>query len=255
MKKWLLYGGLFILSYGFFLVINTPASIIISQLEDPMQAAQIRLQGVSGTAWDGRVSRVNFKGKSLGSVQWQASPWGMLLGGLSADLYLNDGDDFLQGTIRASMGGDIAVDEMSGELAAARIAPYIPYRVPGALEGRLRINMQTVEISDLLVREAQGRLVWSGAAVKLGQAIPLGDLAADINTGEDGSIQVAVKDAGGPLKIDGTVSLAPDQSLNVNAKLAAGEDAAPLLKTGLGVLGKPDKDGWSNFTFSGRLVQ
>ncbi|MDX1286279.1 MAG: type II secretion system protein N, partial [Draconibacterium sp.] len=63
--------------YFFFLLINLPASVVISLVDLP---SNVKVRGVSGSAWSGKIHELNISGVNLGSVSWKMQPAYLLLG-------------------------------------------------------------------------------------------------------------------------------------------------------------------------------
>ncbi|SDU16827.1 type II secretion system protein N [Halopseudomonas salegens] len=232
--------GLAFVLYLLALLWQLPASIVWQRIA-PDLPANVELEGLNGTLWQGQVARMTVNGVDQGGLKWDWRPMGLLRGNIALDLLWQPRNGevsahLLLGTSR------IQLQDVSGELDAASMAEV--NRAPFILAGSWLLDVPRLELIDLdQVSAAEGRLVWQGAAGGLPQPLALGHLSATLGQ-RDGWLTLDLQDQGGPLGLQGDARWRPGQPMYLDTRLQARADAEPGLAGGLQMLGQPNAQGW-----------
>lgn len=85
MKKTISLIFLFIFAFLAFALYLVPASVVLS-MADSHLPQNVKLAGVSGTIWQGRVAQVQFNQQLIDKLEWQLKPLSLISGNLNADI-------------------------------------------------------------------------------------------------------------------------------------------------------------------------
>lgn len=251
------YLVLGVLVYVIVLVLNFPADRAYAYWKSSDKTSrQYTLAGISGSVWSGKADLGIIKGQSLNDIKWSLRPWTLLLGqvGLSWSFRLPDSaanQGYGRGITSMGLDGSTHFSELEMNLPlveAAKLAGMSALRPAGSVS----LNLQDVEWDGQNLVSAAGRIVWHGAGISLVKPISLGDLAMDLETKGD-KINGVISDSGGPLAIEGVLSLKTDGSYQVNGTLGARDDRD--LQTALNSMGRPGPDGKVKINYSGTLAK
>ncbi len=244
------FGLLFYLG---FLVMNFPAERAYGYFQDSELASRdLALGGISGTVWSGRANLAVIKGTRLEALEWTLRPWAILGGQVALDWRFKVGDGFARGVTELGADGTIAFPELEARLPAALLAGLAR---ASALRpaGLLSLNLQDLRWDGVSLVSAAGRAVWNGAEISLLKPLPLGDLSMTLET-TAGEVRGVLADAGGPLSLDGLLTLDAEGNYQFSGVLAA-RGNAPELKQALRSLGRAGSDGKVTLNRSGSLAQ
>ncbi len=248
-----------LLAYLVALVISFPAERAYSHWQTSENAsADIALAGISGSVWSGRAAMALVQGQPLEKVEWSLRPWALLFGqvGLNWRFQLPPGNEkegqggYGQGNTALGLDGSVAFATLEARLPAgmiARMAKASALRPTGLVS----LNLHDVLWDGQSLRSAEGRIVWNGAGVSLLKPIALGDQVIALETG-DGVVKGVLSDGGGPLSLDGLLTLNAEGEYEFSGSLAARN--APELERALRSLGRPGADGRIKLKRSGNLA-
>jgi general secretion pathway protein N len=245
MKRFLL-GVLAVLLAVMLLIVFFPASWAWSLARDRVH--EVRLESVHGSVWSGRAEGVAYAGMPLGTVRWTLSR-AMLLG--RPDLHLDVDGDLLRGHGRLLRQGDaLTGEDMHFTVDAARVPVSVHGLQP---RGRVRFDIQRVDIHGDWPRRLRGTVTWSEAALtEDARRVPLGELRAELHERAGSILEAQLSDGGGPLALSGTVQ-ASTLGWRLDADLSARNDD-PGLRHVLDALGKPDAAGVLHLRRHGGLM-
>lgn len=256
MKPMLRYLALGFPLYLLFLIALFPAAQAWRFAAEPLERAMpdLKLAMLDGSVWSGRAGMVAFRKAMVGELNWQLSPWPLLLGKAQITALLQSDDGYLQSHLSTPLGGGaIELAGIEGQLPLAELLRFTPY-LPVVLDGRVSLNLPVLELTaDGRPLRAEGTVIWHQAAMSAPQALSLGDLQVVLRTEAEGQLIGEISDRGGPLKVTGAVQLSPDGSYRVNGTVSAAPDAPAEVKQALGWLGKPDAQGRYRLSYSGKM--
>ncbi len=219
---------------------NLPAAFVWKRLEGQLPAA-VTLHGLTGTLWSGQVARMEVDGVDQGQLAWDWLPSHLLRGKIGLDLRWQPRNGRVEAELNAGLGS-LTLSGINGTLDAASMAAL--NNAPFVLRGAWLLDVPELALEDFeSVVAANGRLVWQDAAGGLPQALPFGHLTATLGAAE-GWLTLDLQDQGGPLGLMGDARWRPGQAMKLNVQLQARADADPMLAEGLGLLGRPNAEGW-----------
>lgn len=246
-----------LLVYLVALVLNFPAERAYAHWKASEQASQtFALSAISGSVWSGKAGVALVKGQMLENLEWSIRPWSLLFGqvGLDWRLQIPAGDEktgnYIQANTALGLDGSVAFSTLEARFPASTIAQLAE---SGALRptGVVNMNLSDVVWDGQNLVSANGRVVWQGAGISLLKPLPFGDQSITLETA-DKVIKGVLKDNGGPLSLDGLLTLTAEGKYEFNGNLAARN--APDLERALRSLGRPAADGRIKFKRSGTLA-
>lgn len=253
MSRWWHYVLVGLVAWLVFLIWRLPASVAYSFVNESSNLP-VKLSGLQGTLWQGQAAQVVYQKQSLGSANWELSPWSLLLTSLSGEIQLNQGDGYLKSGIqRAVTGGETEFSAVEARIPLATIQPHLK-NVPVPLEGSLSVKLNSLAVGESgNIDQADGRIVWHQAGVSAPQQLALGDLQMNLKANAEGEIEGIISDSGGPLKLLASLILSKSGDYQLSGQLKGSETAPKELTQSLSLLGKQDSQGFYSFSFSGKL--
>jgi general secretion pathway protein N len=236
-----LYGGVALATATVATLASLPVSFVASAIDSASQG-QVRLEGATGSVWDGRGQvRIALAGGAplvLPRVEWSVRPWRLLLAELAADVRIGGSDIVGKGVVAVRPGGFFLRDA-EATLPASVIADRVVWLRGWNAGGTFEARSADVEIlRNGIVGAAQ--LVWRDASANRMPQIGSYQAALDGDGRETrfrlttlaGPLQLAGQgafDAAGAIRVQGTATTDPAN----RARLA------PLLS----LFGPPRADG------------
>jgi hypothetical protein len=240
-----------VLLYCFFLISNLPAKMVIGWVIPPANN-KISLVSPEGSIWSGKLLSVGARGINFNNVEWNLNVLPLLYGNISLDFVFGDSESRGKGEINVSLTSNkIEVENLEARMPISLFEPLI-IGVPAKLDGQLSAHFDSIIFAPGDEILAKGNLVWNSAAVTVLQTVQLGDLKLSLLPKDKGSHGV-LKDAGGPLILDGTVQLSNKGLYQASVKVGTRSTAEKALKQSMPFLGKVGPDGKVQIRRSGRL--
>jgi general secretion pathway protein N len=237
--------------YLVFLVAYVPAKWLVSVAPLP---TNVSLSGVSGTLWQGQVELLQMGPRQVELVQWQLSPWHLLLGQAKLDLSLGNRATAVSGTadITWSLSGlsvkGLRFDAPDSFLIAGARLPF-----GTQIKGDISLIVAELVQGQPWCEQLAGKLFLNQSDMKnqFGE-YPLGNMALALNC-QDGQVAISMTEADNKLGISGLILLGADNSVKVTAKVKATEGQPEDMRNSLAFLGKPDSQGYYPVNYQGRL--
>jgi hypothetical protein len=204
---------------------------------------------VTGSAWQGSCLGLQAGGLHVDSVDWQLHPLALLRLRLGASVQARDARFNARGDVELASGERIAVHALSASFPLdASLLPMLPR---GWL-GRAQVDLD----SALFTNGQPSALAGTIAVQSLRQLSPpleFGNYTLRFATPPDaeGRQRGELADAGGPLAINGNVTLGKGGQYEVEGTAAARDGAAPELAHLLELLGPADGAGRRPFSVAG----
>ena len=231
-------------------VATCPASFAWRLVAD--KAGAFKLDGLSGTIWNGHAASASVFGNALGALDWHLAAIPLLHRNVSARLDLHGGETAGTGTVERAADGVLQVSDARIEMPAGMAAPALDIPMLQLL-GTLEIDIARLRVQGAWPTAAQGEIRWRNAAVAGAAQASLGDLRAQFATAADGSIAGTVHDLGGPLSLDGTFKIGAG-GYDAQARLAA-RDGNPQVLDALRFIGQPQGDGSTLLLIHGQFFK
>ena len=228
---------------GLFLVIlisTAPARL----LNGFLPSDQVSMQGYQGSLWTGSASSVSLAVPGgwlqLGEVEWELSPWSLLI--LSPRLQFESrwGRQVVVGDLQLSPTGKLRLRDTSVVFSAALVKQWMPV----ALAGTLEILLQDLQLEQGLPVAGRGRLVWRDAlwfGTRSRQT--LGDYVLEFTIDEGQQISGSVSTISGPVQVEGSLQV-QGRSYSVDASLIAEDGFDAELGSALQLMAAPIDGGY-----------
>lgn len=232
---------------GITLVVLAPADLAYRLAGHRL--APMALEGVSGSLWQGRADQWIAHGVALGPIEWQVDRGAALTGRPSGEIRATGRQ--VAGTARfARIDDGWSLSAVDGVFPAALLAPALD--IPAlSLLGTIELDIDSVQIRDGYLGTAAGRIAWRGLGVRGIAALTLPGLEMQIISTGERALKATIADLGGPLAIDGRLSLA-DGAFTAEVDLVPRE-AEPRLEEILKYVGERRPDGGSHLRIEGTL--
>jgi len=236
----------YILAVGFlyllFLIINIPATVVLSAVNLPKN---LSLTAISGTVWSGKAQQLNYMGISFGVVSWELHPLNLLLGELSADISITNNEQYINTEASISSSGKIELEETRFAIDVSSLQP-LTYGMPFAYSGNATGYFPVSYFHKNNYVGVNGTLSLTAIGMVSPQQQPLGDFEINFQAEKEGATSGRIKDSDGPLNIDGKLLLKKDGQFTISAKLATA-DTGSSLEQALSLFGSKDSNGRVQF--------
>lgn len=226
-----------------------PATLVDRRLA-AVSGGKLRVLAAEGTVWRGRGALGDAAGTWRLPVAWTVDATALARGTLAVALAPAEGATSPRGRIDAT-GDALALRDTVVDVPAGALASVLPARIPLALGGTITLTAADFAAAaggfrgQIGARWRDARVVAAGIAVNLG--------AVDLALAPQGErLAGRVTNAGGDVRIDGTVTIARD-SAGIDATLAPQSSAAEPVARALAALGTPDGAGGVRVTWRGAL--
>ena len=224
--------------YVFFLIINLPASIIISNLSLP---SNIKFSSVTGTIWSGKARQVKVSGIKLGLVNWELHPFSLLIGNLSADIYIANNKQYIETEISISSSGKIDLEETRFSIDLSSLQP-LTYGMPVSYSGKVSGYFPVSYFYKNHHVGVNGKLSLNSIEMISPQQQSFGDFTVNFRAEKEGATSGRVKDSGGALNVEGQLTLSKLGLFNLSAKISARDKNSSLAQM-IGFFGRKDASG------------
>lgn len=252
MKRIVLFAGLGLASYLFFVIASAPAAFVLNFLPD---RPDYRIEGPSGTLWDGRIESILAGPVRISALTWELKPGRLLTGQADAELKADVAGGNVTGRIQAHSNGNITVHQaMAQDIDISTLAPLFQSPADTATgEAMLRIESLSLRNGKPVNGGGQIRVFDLGINA-MGQH-QLGTYGGDFN-GEDGNFTLTFSDEGeqAPFDVEGRLDYGVESGeYTLEGRIRALPDASDTLADALGYLGDEDDDGFRQVETSGRV--
>jgi general secretion pathway protein N len=239
-------------AYLAFAVASLPAGAVYRWFAND----QLRLSGIEGTIWSGRAAFGSIPRLPLSDLRWNLSAWPLLLGRVSGEFEARLAEGFVSGRVTAS-GNTVRFRDLRASTSLQTLKTLLPI---GDTTGNVSAALQTLELVDQWPTTVAGRLsIGQLETAPLMATAGAGFVAIGsfeltfTDTGGQG-VEATIHDTGGPLEVNGRLSLGLDRSYLLDGTVRPRPDASELLLQGLSFMtGDPDAEGLRHFEFPGTL--
>ena len=231
-----------------FALVTLPASVVLSFVHP----ANVTIDGVSGTIWQGRAQAVRSGTTHVGSVDWALNLLALFTGKLGADVKITRTDGFAQGEIAAGAGGRLTLRKFNASLPVSALPPNI---VRGGWTGTLNMQLAELALENAWPVTLNGTIVVADLVGPASRPAALGGYKVIFPEGaaKGDTLSGTLTDTGGPLAVNGTVQLNKNRSYLVSGMIATRPDAPSEMAKTLEILGEPDAQGRRQFSIEGSM--
>ncbi|VAW87901.1 hypothetical protein MNBD_GAMMA18-1309 [hydrothermal vent metagenome] len=241
----LVFCGIYVLS----LLAITPASFVSKELESQVEG--LALYGVEGTLWSGELQALEINGIRLKNVEWSLSPFALLLGNARLQFALNSDELQSDGVVEIGLLSDsTTLRDVDIRFPIEKYAQQLG--VAGFdLSGNIELNLHHLTYQNNLISGLSGVLVWYESGIS--GALAMGDIQADLEQ-HDGLLTAILSDRGGPVKLDGDLSLQGSGHYQFKSILEVRDDSDLSLKQTLRLMGRTVGDNRVEVNTNGQVA-
>lgn len=251
MSRWS-WWALGVGAYVAFTIATFPAGVALQWFAP----RSVTFAGVGGTLWSGSAASATAGGFTADTLRWRVRPAALFLGRISSDVEARIPDGFVAGNVMASPGG-VRFTELRGATSLPALAAVLPVR---GMRGQASLALESLVLEDGWPTAAVGELkLASLEAMPLipdgsGALLPLGNYTVTLVPAPDGELAATFVDNGGPLEVQGTLSLDAARSYTIDALIKPRAGAPESLVEGLKIMSaEPDAEGRRRLNLTGSL--
>lgn len=220
---------------------------------------ELRLSGISGTAWSGRAELGSVPGLPLRDVHWRLSAGSLLIARLAGNFEARLADGFVNARAVATLSR-LRLENVRASTRLATLRDILPLPI-GDAQAELGLSLDRFVLDDGWPVNAVGTLRIGGLAVPPlldaggGGLIDVGNFTIEFADSGNQGLVGTLDDDGGPLEIaDGMLELGLDRRYLVSGLARTRPDAADPLVQGVTMMtSEPNAEGWRRFEFPGSL--
>lgn len=246
MKKILLGLVIFILA----VLIKTPISFVSSYID----AGPLDFQETQGTLWQGKASKLRFKGIDLGSISWRINPVGLLTGKIKGDFSIKGADINIKGGFGSSLNGNTVTLDNTRFSASGRFVNKVQEyaTISGNLNGV--INHLEIQQASKRLPKVAGVINWERGGLSAPIKLPKGNYQVVLKPSSGGELLGVISSQDAPVDVKGNVKIDSQWKYLTDLKVKA-TSKGKSIKGMLSMVGKPQKDGYIHIKTAGSLMK
>lgn len=252
MKRFLAYSLLGLVAYGFFMLLQLPATTLVNWVSQSVP--DLTIQQAQGSAVRGVAQDVRLADLRLESLRWRLRFLPLLLGRLQYRLTASQGNVQLQASVGTDLSRRWHVAAIQGELPLSR-ALAAAGQSPPLFEGELTLDDVGIVLNrEGMLADAYGDLRLSNLRTTFEEPVQLGNYSGEL-TAEDSNLIATLRDNGGPLNFAGSLSMSvvPEGRYRLQGRVSPRDNADSRLRDALSLMGEPREDGAWELDFAGML--
>lgn len=237
----------FLLCLVLALLINLPIQQVLAQVKLP---ASVRLNGIDGTLFEGRVEAVTVNEFPLRGIRYRFMPSCLPLLKLC---YLADYD---QGRVQLAydlVNGDSEISDSRVEYPAAELLSRMAVALPVKPSGSLVLEIDDLSMLENRPAAVNGRLLWRDLGVNQDDIqINIGDYQVAFSGGTE-RYDIVFSDLDATLDLSGDGSITAEGQYQVDVRVAAESTMDAQVRTVLELIGKRSSPNKYRIEQQGRL--
>lgn len=208
----------------------------------PLLPKSLRCDAPSGSLWSGACANLNLDALNLGAVRWTLNPGSLLRGRLGAQLQVVQPGLSGRASIAIGLRGRVTAQDVDAQISLG--GPLLA-RYAASLRGTLTLDLEELQFDDGWVRALRGTVEASSLEQLSPQPLVLGSYRMQFDADPDsaGRIVGKLRDQGGPLDVEGTITLTASPGYELQGTVLARPGAPPSLEKQIRFLGSPDGAG------------
>lgn len=249
-KYYLITG---ILALSLFLIVNTPAAIVINAIQDKIP--QIKFQNISGTLWQGSAQQITVQSKHVfKNVDWSICVAHLLLAEACIELETIYNKNPLSGRFSIGLNNTVQAKNIKTTISAQALSQIVALPM-GEVAGDISVDLANLNWQQGKLPSATGVIKWNKASITIAETAQLGDITITLTESEDNPVNAAISNKNGQLAIAGTATLKPSNDYTIDLTLTPNSKASKNLKSSLSMFSKPQSNGSFTLQNSGNLKQ
>nr|WP_282571427.1 type II secretion system protein N [Methylonatrum kenyense] len=216
----------------------------------------VRLEGPSGSAWNGRAARLHYQDEVFHDLRWRFLPARLLSARATVDFSLRAEQGRIQGRASSGPRRDLQLQDLRADLPVAQVLRLADQgRLPVDVDGRFDAFLEHVRIdADGSLREIRGLLNWIEGGFTLADPVELGSYALRIE-GDQDRLQGQLQDIEAVLRLEGEITLLPGSGdIRGEIIMQALDGADPALIENMRFAGLPEPTAENQVRFQGNLA-
>jgi general secretion pathway protein N len=208
----------------------------------PLLPKSLRCETPSGSLWSGTCTTLSFGALNLGTVQWMLKPASLLLGRVGAEVRVTQPGLTGSASLAVGFGGRVTAQGIDARISLG--SPLL-VRFAASLRGDLTLDLDELQLEDGWVRALRGTVDAADLEQVSPQPLALGRYRMQFDSAPDsaGRIVGKLSDQGGPLDVEGTLTLTTSPGYELQGTVLARPGAPPTLEQQIRFLGSPDGAG------------
>jgi len=249
-KYYLITG---ILALSLFLIVNTPAAIVINAIQDKIP--QIKFQNIAGTLWQGSAKQITVQSKHVfKNVDWSICVSHLLLAEACIELDTMYNNNPLSGQFSIDLNNTVQAKNIKTAISAQALSQIVTLPM-GEVAGDISVDLINLNWQQGQLPSATGVIKWDKASITITETAQLGDITITLTESENNPVNAEISNKNGQLAITGTAIVQPTNDYSIDLTLTPNNKASKNLKSSLSMFSKPQTDGRFIVKNSGNLKQ
>lgn len=242
-----------IISFLFFMLAGTPATVVLNLVGD--KSIPVTLEGVEGTVWDGSASRIKYSNTHVfENATWSFCLWRLVLGEACVNVVASYRSNDISGQVGINLANNLKFRDINATLDANTLSTIIKLPL-GKLSGNLHLDIEHMEWTKEMPPTITGRAIWNNASYELMEKIELGSVRFILYESDNYPLNADLSNNGGYASVAGKANISDDGGYNLELRLQPNSQASPSLINKLGLFAKKQPDGSYLINESGNLKQ
>ncbi len=241
MRRAILITVLAVIAFAAILIARMPAGWVV-----PAPPSKLACASTEGTLWNGSCTGLIVQGQAIGDVTWELHAARLLAGKVAAHVTIaRAGSGNAETSLESSFSGKrVTLSDLKADF---QTDPAMLQALQSDMHGAVHLDLKHVEIDNEALLELQGHVEARDLSQTGGTPGSLGSYAVDFPGGSHPP-QGKLRDLGGPMAVEGEVTLKGPSSVEVSGLVAPRESADPSLVSQLRILGTADAQGRRPFS-------
>jgi general secretion pathway protein N len=214
------------------LLVNLPVQQVIARVDLP---ASLRLSGISGTLFNGRVDLLTVNQFPLRDIRYSFMPSCLPILKLCYQI------DYDQGSFQMAydvVNGDSEISDSRVEYPVAELLARFPATLAVKPSGSLQLEIDEMSMRENKLEAVNGRLVWRDLGVNQGEVqINIGDYQVDFS-GDNQKYELKFSDLDAKLDVSGDGRITADGQYQVDVRVDSESTIDSQVRTVLELIGK-----------------
>ncbi len=251
MKQLIKLSIIALAAYVVFLFVTFPAQRAYDYFAEQLPPT-IKVYGIKGTVWSGNVELLTLASQHYRNARWHFQPRSLLTGQALFQLDFDNGQSQIKGGVGVDISRNLVLKNLvlQQELIDIQALMQSPATVGGKISGRF----ESLVASRNKMSKAKANFVLRDVALLLPRRTEWGDFKLVVDSA-DVKTSIKINDQGGPLLVEGSITIDTDNQYDVSLAIAAASGASNDLIQGIGLFGRPANDGKIHLKYSGSLTE
>lgn len=227
------------------IVVMFPARVAV----DWFAPDNIRINGISGTIWNGKANALQAPGLYLSRLEWSTRPFSLLTGGLGLNVKASPAGGFIETALTLRSSNRVSIRDLT---AALPLSVFAQLARTSGLTGNASLRFPSMEIANGIATSADGVVELANVSIPAVYPGTLGGYRLEFSDLDDGII-ASIEDTDGVLDVAGTLTLGGDRSYSLLAQVAAKRETPAELKKRVDLLPTGNSPGQREIRLEGSL--